>query len=67
MCIDIYTHIEKTLYMQGFSHWGEWGRVPPTKFLSPPLPLTSKQQFSSYNTIKIAFSAALIALAPFWF
>ena len=36
----------------------------PTKFLSPT---TSKQQFSSYNTIKTAFLAVVIAPVPFLF
>ena len=35
-----------------------------TKFLSAP---TTKQQFSSYISIKTAFSAVVIALAPFLF
>ena len=38
MYIYIYTHIWKTLYIQGFSHWGNGERVPPTslKFVHPP-------------------------------
>ena len=39
-------------------------RLLRTKYLSPP---TTKQQFSSYNSIKTAFLAAVIAVAPFLF
>ena len=67
------------MYIQGFSHWSEWGESPPPpsknllipthleKFppsrLPPPPP--TKQQFSSYNLIKTTFLAVAIALAPF--
>ena len=37
-----------------------------SKLLLPPPP-PPKQQFSSYNPIKTAFFAAVIALAPFLF
>ena len=80
MYVCIYTHIGTTLYMQGFSHWGEWARVTPylAKNCSSSLHLekfphrrlrrlTSKQQFTSNNPIKTAFLAVVIALAPFLF
>ena len=60
---------------QGFPYWGvpttsrkfahpPWRKITPTKFLSPPLPLPTKQQFSSYNPIKTTFLAVGIAPAP---
>ena len=63
---------------QGFPYWGvpttsrkfahpPWRKITPTKFLSPPLPLPTKQQFSSYNPIKTTFLAVAIASAPFCF
>ena len=59
--IYIYIHIygkrkPYTLYLQGFP-----------KFLSPPPPTPTKQQFSSYNPITTAFLAVVITLAPFLF
>ena len=62
----------------GFSLLKGMGGVPPlgpppptTKFLFPPtksqFPHPTKQQFSSYNTIKTAFLAVVVALAPFLF
>ena len=66
----------------GFSLLGEWGGVPSTspKFAHPPTPLPRqiyipqpkvnppiKQQLSSYNPIKTAFLAVVIAPAPFLF
>ena len=46
----------------GFSLLGDGGSPPTTK-VNPPLRPT-KQQFSSYNPIKTAFLAVLIATAP---
>ena len=46
-------------------------RLPPLSLIFyptlPPLPRATKQQFSSYNPIKTAFLAVVIALAPFLF
>ena len=40
-----------------------FSRIPP----QVSIPLTTKQQFSSYNPIKAVFLAVVIALAPFLF
>ena len=45
-----------------------FSRIPPHRVsIPPPPPLTTKQQFSSYNPIKAVFLAVVIALAPFLF
>ena len=63
--------------LQGFPYWGmTWGVSPPTsrKFAhSPPVDFPhkksippTKQQFPSYNPIKTAFLAVVIASIPFF-
>ena len=87
--IENYIYIYIYIHTQGFSHWGNRGRVPPPptnlnfahrpnlenfppKILLPLppniySPATIMQQFSSYNPIKRAFLAVVIAIAPFLF
>ena len=52
------------------AHSPHLDKSPTNKFLSPPPKVNSpptKQQFSSYNPIKTAFLAVVIAPAPFLF
>ena len=65
ICIYIHTFLHSLLWVDGES--AKNLLIPPSPSPTPKVnpPLTTKQQFSSYNPTE--FLAAVIALAPFLF
>ena len=65
-------HIYINIHIQGFPYWGMEHESHPhqSKICSFPPPKVippTKQQFSSYNSIKTGFLAVVNAPAPFLF
>ena len=65
ICIYIHTFLHSLLWVDGESAKNLLTPPPPSPTPKVNPPLTTKQQFSSYNPTE--FLAAVIALAPFLF